>query len=232
MLTRGDCSTSVQRQFNNLLLHVSTEIHHTNLRNLPKYHSKSKIKKLHLLGQVVMVTGGWGVTLAMVSLSVSMLTKKSEVGWAWQSVIGQLQFMTRFCSILAVRYSCQQDCTHTHTPSETGHHTEDQVLYLCERLLPGSSSACSSARGPAPCRRCGGPGRRGRWRRGSVAAEDFGTWARRPWWGRRGRRCIAAPTGPRSTYNEPEGARPGPGPDSESPTPEGAERDKQNNPCL
>lgn len=54
--------------------------------------------------------------MATVSWSLRMLLMKSEVGWARQSGIGQLQLHTRFCSIRAVKYSCQHDWRkHTHT---------------------------------------------------------------------------------------------------------------------
>lgn len=78
--------------------------------------------RLHLQPvQTTSNTGsGAGVTLTMVSLSVRMLRKNWEVGCDWQSVIGQLQFITRFCSIRAVRYSCQHDCsTNTHSQTQT-----------------------------------------------------------------------------------------------------------------
>lgn len=45
----------------------------------------------------------------MTSGEETMARMKAPVGWAGQSAIGQVQFITRFCSIRVVRYSFQQD---------------------------------------------------------------------------------------------------------------------------
>lgn len=45
----------------------------------------------------------------MTSGEETMARMKAPVGWAGQSAMGQVQFITRFCSIRVVRYSFQQD---------------------------------------------------------------------------------------------------------------------------
>lgn len=50
-----------------------------------------------------------GGTLEMTSGEETMARMKAPVGWAGQSAMGQVQFITRFCSIRVVRYSFQQD---------------------------------------------------------------------------------------------------------------------------
>lgn len=45
----------------------------------------------------------------MTSGEETMARMKAPVGWAGQSAMGQVQFITRFCSIRVVRYSSQQD---------------------------------------------------------------------------------------------------------------------------
>ncbi len=120
--------------------------------------------------------------------------------------------------------------THTSISVGTTTRTSSSATPECVRVWPGSSSACSSVRGLALWPWYEGPGRQGRWRRGLAAAEGSGTWARQPWWGRRGRQCIAATADLHSTYSEQEGALPGLGPDSEFQTPEEKDRDK--NTCV
>ena len=51
--------------------------------------------------------------MATVSLSLRMLKKNWEVGWERQSVMGQVQLITMFCSTRALRYFCQQHCNTT-----------------------------------------------------------------------------------------------------------------------
>lgn len=45
----------------------------------------------------------------MTSGEETMARMKAPVGWAGQSAMGQVQLITRFCSIRVVRYSFQQD---------------------------------------------------------------------------------------------------------------------------
>lgn len=45
----------------------------------------------------------------MTSGEETMARMKAPVGWAGQSAMGQVQFITRFCSMRVVRYSFQQD---------------------------------------------------------------------------------------------------------------------------